>query len=168
MSGVSCRYIAMNGAHLCNLTLQECKLPPHELQPKRAYEYLPTQPWLIRARRTPTQVVDVTGDEDETTGCTPRVGTKSGCTNQMPFGVFIRGEVREPLRDLPAAIKSRPVIQELLTADPPPPGSKLNWTPDNSAMIKRHADALRRAGTEVCNVAASYLVRERQPQWDCM
>lgn len=148
---VNHRSIAMNGAQLCNLTIQESKLPPHDQQPKRAYEYLPTMPWLVRARRTAPAVVDVTAaDEDlETTVYTARGATRNGRVNQLPFGIFIREVVRAPLRDLPPAMKSRPVIQEILTADPPCNGSKVNWTPENSAMIKRHADALRRIGVEV-------------------
>ena len=146
---VNHRCIAMNGAQLCNLTIQESKLPPHDQHPKRAYEYLPTMPWLIRARRTAPVVVDVADEDNVPTASTARGAARNGRANQLPFGIFIRDVVRAPLRDLPPAMKSRPVIQELLTADPPCNGRKTNWTPENSAMIKRHAEALRRIGVEV-------------------
>lgn len=143
----SLRPIAMSGKQLCQLTLQESTLPPHSEQPKRAYEYLPTQPWHIRARAPPSKTQQGTVSAVEPTASS--ASTKSGGGNQLPFGIFIRSEIRDVIRDLPRDIKIRPAIQELLTADPPEEGLKINWTPHNSALIKRQADALRRIGKEV-------------------
>lgn len=145
------RPIAMNGKQLCQLALKESTLPPHNVQSKRAYEYLPTQPWHVRARLPAPMTPVGTTSAADTIAST--ASTKSGGGNQLPFGIFIRAEIRNVIRDLPQSIKTRPAIQELLAADPPSEGSKLNWTPHNSAMIKRQADALRRVGKEVRSAA---------------
>lgn len=146
--------VIIPGSLLCDLVLAECKLPPHKDQPKRACDRLPTMPWTIRAlqRSTPEHADQPCTSAAETTLSTGNANLKSSSKDKLPFGIFIRAPIRDVLRDLPQEIKKWAAIQELLTADRPGEHSRLNWAPHNSAMNKRQADALRRAGAEVRHI----------------
>lgn len=135
------------GQDLYEVAMRERKLPPHKDEPNRACKSLAKLPWLIRAK-------NITQDPAET-GTTPAQTAASGApieqkkdsSEQLPFGIFIREEVRAVIRGLPEELKKADGIQSLLTTEPP--GSSAKWTPDDCALNHSQAAALGLVASEV-------------------
>lgn len=147
--------INVSGADLFTVAMRERLLPPHKVQKSRACKALQKMPWLIKAKHFP-------GDSDNALP-SASVPTASGSTNcsagkpkrnvQLPFGIFIREEVRAVFRDLPENLKAAEGIQSLLLTDPP--GGTGRWTPDDCALNQSQARALAIAAAKVRIPSAS-------------
>lgn len=142
------------GEDLYQMARREQKLPPHKEQDVRACKALPKMPWLIKAKNVTTEGVDMTGTAPAITaasGVSNSSGGYQGSNEQLPFGIFIRDEVRAVFRDLPDAMKKSDAIESLLTSEQPADGKK--WTPDDGALIQSQVSAIGVIAAKVCHTS---------------
>lgn len=137
----------ISGEHLFLLAMQERELPPHKQQATRASTKLPSTPWYIKAK--PAFTCHKSADEEASGATAGASGTvEPTSAQQLPFGIFIREELRSVVRDLPEEFKKGEGVDSLLITDFP--GGKTKWTPDDCALNQRQADALGIVGLKVC------------------
>lgn len=142
----------ISGEHLFLLAMQERELPPHKEQSTRASSKLPGKPWFIKAKPA---FSNKQASEAEASGTTAGASgnMEPAITQQLPFGIFVREELRAVVRDLPDEFKQMEGIDSILITSFP--GGKTKWTPDDCALNQRQADALGLVGSKVRSTSSS-------------
>lgn len=140
--------INVSGQHLFEMALRETALPPHKEQPVRACRALSKLPWLIKAKNASAEVdVGVSTANTAASGVATSGSGAPTSSCQLPFGIFIRDEVRAVFRDLPEELKKADAIEGLLTSEQPEEGKK--WTPEESALIQSQVSAIAFVAAQV-------------------
>lgn len=143
------------GEDLYEVAMREKRLPPHKEQSTRACKGLAKLPWLIKAKPSAADTatwVDAAAAQTAASGVSSDNAAKKESSEQLPFGIFIREEVRAVIRALPEELKKSDGIQSLLTTEQPDKSAR--WTPDDCALNHTQAAALGLVANEVSSVAS--------------